>query len=140
LDTKDRIYALRIDGTPKAYPVNDIIIEGVVNDQIGDTNVVLVANRGQVIVQGENQRIGAVTYDSGGEVRAFDRGDQEFAATDDPDIVMDSSGREWRVTEESLIGPDGETAPRINGHLAYWFGWFAFFPNTLVYGVELGEE
>jgi hypothetical protein len=140
LDTKDRIYALRIDGTPKAYPVNDIIIEGVVNDQIGDTNVVLVANRGRVIVQGENQRIGAVTYDSGGEVRAFDRGDQEFAATDDPDIVIDSSGREWRITEESLIGPDGETAPRINGHLAYWFGWFAFFPNTLVYGVELGEE
>lgn len=25
------------------------------------------------------------------------------------------------------------TAPRLGGHLAYWFGWYAFFPNTLVY-------
>jgi hypothetical protein len=140
LDTKDRIYALRIDGTPKAYPISDIIFEGVVNDQIGGTNLVLVANRGRVMVRGESQRVGPVDYDSGGEVRAFDRGDEEFAVTDDPDVVLDSQGREWRVTEEALLGPDGETAPRINGHLAYWFGWFAFFPNTLVYGSELGEE
>ncbi|MEE9215802.1 MAG: DUF3179 domain-containing protein [Anaerolineales bacterium] len=139
LDTKDRIYALRIDGTPKAYPLNDIILEGVVNDQIGDTNVVLVANRGRVMVQGENRRVGQVIYDSGGEVRAFDRGDEVFAVTDDPDVVVDSQGRKWRVTEEALLGPDGETAPRINGHLAYWFGWFAFFPNTLVYGSDLGD-
>ena len=27
----------------------------------------------------------------------------------------------------------GEIAPRINGHLAYWFGWYAFFPQTLLY-------
>jgi hypothetical protein len=72
LDTKDRIYALRIDGTPKAYPLNDLVRESVVNDQIGDTNVVLVANRGHVMIQGENLRTGA--YDSGGEVRAFNRG------------------------------------------------------------------
>jgi hypothetical protein len=71
LDTKDRIYALRIDGTPKAYPLNVLIRESVVNDQIGDTNVVLVANRGRVVIQGENLRVGQVLYDSGGEVRAF---------------------------------------------------------------------
>jgi hypothetical protein len=23
--------------------------------------------------------------------------------------------------------------PRLAGHLAYWFGWYAFFPNTLLY-------
>ena len=139
LETKDRIYALRIEGTPKAYPLNDILIEGVVNDELAGTNVVLVSNRGPITVRGENRRVGPVVYDAGGEVRAFDRGDELFSATEDPDVVVDSQGREWQVTEEVLIGPDGETAPRINGHLAYWFGWFAFFPNTLVYGSELGE-
>lgn len=49
-------------------------------------------------------------------------------------IVIDSQGREWQVTEEGLVGPEGEFAPRINGHLAYWCGWLAFFPNTLVFG------
>lgn len=139
LETKDRIYALRIDGTPKAYPLDDLVLEGVVNDQIGSTNLVLVANRGRVSVRGESLRQGNVVYDSGGEVRAFDRGDELFSAGDDPDTVLDARGRAWRVTEEGLLGPEGEIAPRINGHLAYWFGWFAFFPNTLVYGNELGE-
>ncbi len=139
LDTKDRIYALRIDGTPKAYPLSDLVLEGVINDQIGETNIVLVANRGRVTVRGENLRVGQVVYDSGGEVRAFDRGTEVFAASDDPDVMLDAQGRAWQVTEVGLLGPDGEMAPRINGHLAYWFGWFAFFPNTLVYGNELGE-
>ncbi len=47
--------------------------------------------------------------------------------------MLDSAGRAWQVTEEALLGPDGERAPRVNGHLAYWFGWYAFFPNTLLY-------
>ncbi len=140
LDTKDRVYALRVDGTPKAYPLNDLAFESVINDQIGETNVVLVANRGRVMVRGESQRVGEVLYEAGGEVRAYDRGDEVFSAREDPDVVIDTQGREWQVTEEALVGPDGELAPRINGHLAYWFGWFAFFPNTLVYGGEQGEE
>ena len=47
--------------------------------------------------------------------------------------LIDESGAEWSVTEEALIAPDGEQAPRVAGHLAYWFGWFAFSPRTLVY-------
>ena len=31
---------------------------------------------------------------------------------------------------------DGERAPRINGHLAYWFGWYSFFSNTEIYGAS----
>lgn len=139
LDTKDRIYALRIDGTPKAHPLSDLVLEGVINNQIGETNIVLVANRDRVTVRGENLRVGQVVYDSGGEVRAFDRGAEVFAASDDPDVMLDAQGRAWQVTEVGLLGPDGEMAPRINGHLAYWFGWFAFFPNTLVYGIQLAE-
>jgi len=38
------------------------------------------------------------------------------------------------VTEEALVGPNGERVERLGGHLAYWFGWFTFFPETLVYG------
>ena len=40
------------------------------------------------------------------------------------------------VTEEALLGPESETLPRLPGHLAYWFGWYAFFPKTLVYGIN----
>ncbi|MGH2620716.1 MAG: DUF3179 domain-containing protein [Anaerolineales bacterium] len=133
LEPKDRIYALRVDGIPKAYPLGRLVEEEVVNDTIGATNLVLVATRGRVTVNGDSLQAGAVTYDSGGEVRAFLRADETFSPGPSPDAVLDSQGREWRVTEEGLRSPKGELAPRLSGHLAYWFGWFAFFPNTLVY-------
>jgi hypothetical protein len=43
---------------------------------------------------------------------------------------LDAAGERWQVTEEALKGPDGQSLARINGHLAYWFGWYAFFPDT----------
>lgn len=133
LDSKAQIYALRIDGLPKAYPIDILAEEKVVNDTLGDTPVVVVASRGTVNVTGIG-RYGPVTYTAGSEVRAYERGQQTFRPGPDADTVLDSASRPWQVTEEALIGPDGETAPRISGHLAYWFGWYAFFPNTLVYG------
>jgi hypothetical protein len=134
LDTKDRVYALHIEGVPKAYPVKVLIEEQVVNDAVGNTAVVLIATRGDITVDGENQRVGTVSYNAGGEVRAYRRGDETFTPGPDPDIVFDSTGRPWQVTEEALVSPSGEHALRINGHLAYWFGWYSFFPKTLVYG------
>ena len=135
LEPKDRIYALRVNGIPKAYPLGRLVEEVVVNDSIGATNLVLVATRGRVTVDGVSLQAGDVTYDSGGEVRAFLRADESFSPGPSPDAVLDSQGRAWRVTEEGLRSPEGELAPRLSGHLAYWFGWFAFFPHTLIYGV-----
>jgi len=134
LAAKDRIYALRVDGIPKAYPLARLVEEEVVNDSIGTTKLVLIATRGRVMVNGVSLQAGNVTYDAGGEVRAFLRGDEAFSPGTTPDAVVDERGLEWTVTEEGLLSPEGELAPRLSGHLSYWFGWFAFFPNTLVYG------
>ena len=129
LPTKSRVYGLHIDGLPKAYPLDTLAEEKVLNDVVGKTEVVLVATRGVVTVWPE-----PVDYEAGGEVRAYERGDRTFKAGPDPDTVIDSAGEPWQVTEEALVGPDGELAPRLSGHLAYWFGWYEFFPRTLLYG------
>ncbi|MDK1079969.1 MAG: DUF3179 domain-containing protein [Anaerolineae bacterium] len=132
LETKDRIYALQVESIPKAYPVDLLVEEQVVNDTIGETNVVLIAARDDI-----NVKSGPIlTYNAGGEVRAFDRKDQTFKLGPDANTLLDSAGRSWQITEEALVSPDGELAPRINGHLAYWFGWYSFFPKTLLYGQE----
>ena len=47
--------------------------------------------------------------------------------------VVDEDGNTWIVTEEALLGPDGESLPRLAGHLAFWFGWYGFYPDTEVY-------
>ena len=134
LETKEQVYAMQIDGIPVAYPIATLDQEQVVNDSVGETNLVVVALNGPVSVEGQSRRIGPVTYIAGSEVRAYNRGDHTFTTGPSIDVLMDERGRQWQVTEAALIGPDGEEVMRLGGHLAYWFGWFAFFPDTLVYG------
>jgi hypothetical protein len=49
-------------------------------------------------------------------------------------LVRDSQGGQWRVTEEALVH---ETAPehrlpRVAAFRAFWFGWYAQFPDTIL--------
>lgn len=133
LETKDRVYALQVDGIPKAYPLKILIGEVVVNDMIGDTSLVLIASHGVLTVRSSGS---LSTYNAGGEVRVYDRGGETFSPGPSDSTVLDSAGNSWQITEEALVGPNGELAPRVNGHLAYWFGWYSFFPKTLLYGEQ----
>jgi len=122
---KDMVYGLLVEGVRKAYPLATLVEEGVTNDTIGETNLVLVTRETP-----ERE-----FFEPGGAaVRVYRADDQTFTPTDDPRIITDADGSEWTVTERALLGPDGEELPRVGGHLAFWFGWYAFFPETEVYG------
>jgi hypothetical protein len=68
-----------------------------------------------------------------GETRAYERGNHSFRPGKEKDELVDERRVVWRVTEDSLLSSEGEKLPRLGGHLAYWFGWFAFFPQTKVF-------
>lgn len=47
--------------------------------------------------------------------------------------VLDDAGGRWRVTEESLSSDDGPARlPRVAAQRAFWFGWYAQYPETLL--------
>lgn len=48
--------------------------------------------------------------------------------------VVDASGRRWRLTEEALVADDDAAVrlPRVSAQRAFWFGWVAQFPETLL--------
>jgi len=125
-ENKDMVFALRLQGQAKAYPLATIIPERVINDTVGDTDLVIVAD---------------ATPDrdffepGGAAVRAYNSNGLTFSAGDDDTTLVSDDGREWQLTEEALIADDGETLERIGGHLAFWFGWFGFYPDTEVYEV-----
>lgn len=133
LPAKARVYALRVEGVPKAYPIDALARERVVNDEVSGAAVVLVAGGEVLRVEGLAQRVGPVSYEAGLEVRAYRRGERRFRPGADGTQLLDDAGRPWRVEEDALLGPEGERAERLPGFLAYWFGWHAFFPQTLVY-------
>lgn len=124
LPEKSEVYTLLVDGVPRAYPAEALEREQVINDAVGDTAVVLIVEPGTLAV------------------RAYERGDLELVAEElevVPGVaqtVRDASGVVWSVEEAALVASDGRQLPRLGGHLAYWFGWFTFFPHTSVYGVD----
>ncbi len=68
----------------------------------------------------------------GGANRVYDAGDVRFARHLDGDRIADQSGRAWRVTEDALL-LDGEPPAqraRVAAQRAFWFGWYAQFPDT----------
>lgn len=124
LANKDMIFALDFDGEQKAYPLADIVGASVVNDRVGEKDVVLV-------VRATPDRD---FFEPGGAaVRAYDRQGMVFSPGPDADTLIDSGDQIWQVTEDALIGPDEQTLARLPGHLAFWFGWYAFYPDTVVY-------
>src|SRR5262249_61869420 len=56
-------------------------------------------------------------------------------------LAEPARGLLWSVEEDALVPPPSEStgdpppAPlaRLPGHRVYWFGWFAFFPETSRY-------
>ena len=128
---KQYVYGLRMGGARKAYPIDVLAEERVVNDVFNDQRIVLVTQK-EIDTLGYS-RVGPVLYPSGGEVRAFERGERRFYPGPENGTVVDATGAEWEVTEDALISPGGERLARISGHLAFWFGWYAFFPETELY-------
>ncbi len=88
----------------------------------------------------EGQRLVVVTTTHGAN-RVFNAGDITFVArsrgdvVDVVDVVIDAKGGRWTVTEEALV-PESPSAaavrPRIAAFRAFWFGWHAQFPDTLL--------
>ena len=73
----------------------------------------------------------AVTSGEGAN-RVYDAGDVRFARRLGPERLADEAGRAWRVVEAALVQEDdpGAQRPRVSAHRAFWFGWYAQFPDT----------
>jgi len=103
LAAKDYVFGVRVFGAAKAWPLSAFAGGAVINDRIGDVDLVLVGDAG------------------GRTVRAYESGGRAFAPGPGGGLV--AGGQDWRMTEDALLAEDGTRAPRIAGHIAYWFAW-----------------
>ena len=72
-----------------------------------------------------------VTSEQGAN-RVYDAGDVRFVRHLDEARVADNAGRAWRITEAALILDDDVNVrrARVPAQRAFWFGWYAQFPDT----------
>ncbi len=69
-----------------------------------------------------------------GANRVYLAGSHRFDRIDADGRVIDTGGRAWKVTEAGL---EAETdpkleLPRVPAHRAFWFGWYAQHPDTVL--------
>lgn len=67
-----------------------------------------------------------------GANRVFKTKDQRFQRWLQGDRVVDDAGKPWKMTEDSLVSEENPNLvlQRVPAHRAFWFGWFAQFPET----------
>ena len=72
-----------------------------------------------------------VTSEQGAN-RVYDAGEVRFERRIDDERVVDDTGRVWLVSEDALVAEDdaGVRLVRVPAQRAFWFGWYAQFPDT----------
>lgn len=111
LKQKDKVFGLRISGANKAWPLALFKKTKVINDQVGIIPIVLIGDE-------KNQT-----------VRAYRSDGIQFQRSESGTLIADQ--QEWQLTENELIGPKQQKLTRLPGHVAYWFAWNGYFPETL---------
>jgi hypothetical protein len=78
-------------------------------------------------------RIGRVAFvvltDETGGNRVYASGGHRFVSWTGS-TAIDSNKRQWRVSEAALTRSDGTSLRRLPAHRAFWFGWYAAYPDT----------
>lgn len=137
LPAMTRIINLSNGEKQKAYPLETIRKEKVINDQIGDKQVVLLYDEGMLsnldAVKLESSKdIGAaVAYNAklNGQVYTFKKTEEGF--------IDKQTGSKWNLAGKCIKGKlkGKHLKPEEGGH-HFAFAYFAFYPEAEVYGKE----
>jgi hypothetical protein len=115
---KEIILGFFEDGIYKAYKQNDVEIFGVINDDMGNTSLMLVS------LFPQNSR----SFD-----RNLDGQVLEFELVDGK-ILDTKTESEWNYDGLAIFGPlEGSQLTRMPMSPGFWFEWVAFHPETEVW-------
>jgi hypothetical protein len=111
LKQKGKVFGLRISGANKAWPLKLFEQPTAINDQVGIIPIVLIGD-----AKSET-------------VRAYRSEGIKFQLSKKGQLT--ANNQPWQLTENELIGPNHQKLSRLPGHVAYWFAWSGYFPETL---------
>ena len=114
LRNKDEVFALRFPEIPDeqlAISVGFLARETVHHDSLGEIDLIVLT-------------------DPSGASRAYETRGRRFDRWDGQDVVWDESGGRWTLSESELSIRGQPSLRRLPGHRAFWFGWYAQYPDT----------
>jgi len=118
LGPKELVMGFEYDDNHKAYKLVDIESQKVINDSVGEKEVMLVSLYPFM----------ARAYD-----RVLDEKVLDFHLSDDKLMDMET-GSEWNFEGQAISGPlKGKQLARLALDPSFWFSWVAFHPDTELY-------
>ena len=123
LPRKQRVLGLLINDRAKAYSITDFGAGvSLVQDKVADT---------PIVVAGSQEHNFAVAYERSmdGKILQFEVQNDELSS-----IMKDNLGNLWDIWGHAVEGPNkGATLKPVQGYIAYWFAWAAFWPGSELY-------
>jgi hypothetical protein len=111
LPNKAEVLALRFEKSALAISADFLRANRVYQDRLGGQDFVVLT-------------------DASGANRVYEAAGIRFESWDGEASARDRLGRGWKVGEGGLSGPGGERLSRLPAHRAFWFGWYAAYPDT----------
>ena len=114
LKNKDEVLALRFSEVPMeqlAISVEFLAGRTVYHDLLGAVDFVVLT-------------------DQSGASRVYETRGRRFSRWDGQDGVQDEEGERWTLTEAALTSPGQTSLRRLPSHRAFWFGWYAQYPEA----------
>lgn len=124
LPEKATVLGVSVNGHTRAYPLELLSEQPVINDSLGGENLVVV------------------TVAQARAARVYQRASLVFSLAQPGEgaqggvVLADEQARRWRMEEESLVQVEdpSQRLRRLPSGMAYWFGWYTFYPASEVYG------
>ena len=73
-----------------------------------------------------------VLTDASGAHRVYRDGEAPIVEYDGDRSAVDAGGHRWRVAEDALHAEGSQPLARLPAHRAFWFGWHAAHPDTVL--------
>jgi len=129
-----RVTTVDLNGEAVAYP-NDILVEqGVVNDTIGGTEVVVIWQPGLASALDSGSLAQGQDVGSNGVFERQVNGRLLTFSLSGATIIDDQTGSTWNILGEAIDGElEGKSLTPVVKVDHFWFSWAAFRPDTRVY-------
>ena len=123
---KEFVIGVALDGNAIAYPFRILSNEPIVNDTVGDHDLLVVFDL---------ENASGIVYDR----RVGDRS-LTFLPASEGKLTDSETGTLWDAfSGVALEGPlSGESLKRLKSTVVFWFGWKDFYRDSLVYGIDEG--
>jgi hypothetical protein len=132
-----RVLAGIVGGEAIAYPFDILRQQQIINDTIGDQNIVALWQPGAVSAL-DQSRIDESMDVGMAALYSRDLDGQTFIFTMNDDVIQDEqTGSTWNVFGTAIDGElEGSQLQQILAFPHFWFAWVAFRPETAIYGVN----